>query len=590
MISEITVNNFRSIVAGQFQFSQYTPLVGYNNAGKTNILSALIWAIRKSSLDEEDFFDPDAPVVITATLSGIVGDVLDSLEEVHRKKIEPLVTDGRFKIRRTQRAPNAAAKDIRLEVLRHTEEGEEQWVPNPSGIDQAIKQIFPEPIFIGAMENATEDVGKFGAGTTIGKLIKAIIQPVTDTYAAPVTEALENVAAKLSADSPEKDATLVSLDVKIQNELKNLFPGLQAKTHIPTPQFEDFLRGATIRIFEEGYGTQSGQDAGSFGHGAQRSIQIALVKCLDGVNRAAQAGHSRTTLLLIDEPELYLHPQAVEMVRASLRRLAGYGYQVVFSTHSSGMISRHDAANTLLIRRSAATGTRAYPRIKDAVSASIDAADHQSQTLFELSNATKILFSERVLLAEGKTEQMILPEIYATVRQRTLEEDRLGLVSLGGSSNIPAALAVLTAMGVPSKALVDLDFAFKEAQSAGLLPEKSTPIDICKSELKKLEEAGQVTLDEQGLPKKGQTGSAAEGYEKLAASQAAEEAIADLHELLRSEGVWLWRLGAIEAHLGIAAKTNAARLQFLISLAQNGLADAARDHKEIEKLVTWIGS
>jgi hypothetical protein len=51
------------------------------------------------------------------------------------------------------------------------------------------------------------------------------------------TEALADIALKLTAESGEKDATLVSLDEQIETELEKIFPGVSAKTHIPTPEF-----------------------------------------------------------------------------------------------------------------------------------------------------------------------------------------------------------------------------------------------------------------------------------------------------------------------------------------------------------------
>ncbi|MNP64779.1 hypothetical protein D3C76_1603040 [compost metagenome] len=101
--------------------------------------------------------------------------------------------------------------------------------------------------------------------------------PVIERHSPAVAEALQNVGRRLSANAADKDETLVDLDDRIQGELSNLFPGVSVKTHIPVPEFSDFMKSATIRIFEEGYENPDGRDVSSFGHGAQRSIQIALI-------------------------------------------------------------------------------------------------------------------------------------------------------------------------------------------------------------------------------------------------------------------------------------------------------------------------
>lgn len=585
-ISEVRIQNFKSISDGLFPLSHYTPLVGYNNAGKTNIIRAVGWIIKRSSLPAEDFHRADQPIIVEAEISGITGEVLDAIGAAHRGRIEPLVVDGRIRIRRTQSAPGQTVAAIRFEVLKQ-ENGQNEWAVNPAGIDPAIGALFPEPIFIGAMENATEDVAKFGSGTTIGKLLREIMTPVIERYSPAVSAALEDIGRKLSANAANKDETLVDLDGRIQGELSKLFPGVSAKTHIPVPEFADFMKSATIRIFEDGYENPDGRDASSFGHGAQRSVQIALVKCLAEVRRAGGGNAGRTTLLLIDEPELYLHPQAVEVVRAALSRLAGEGYQVVITTHSANMISRSDAPSTLLIRRSAADGTKCFPRIKDAVRVAIHDAEHQSEVLFALSNSSKILFSERVGITEGKTERTILPAIFQVEFGLTPDEDKIGLVDIGGTSNIPDAMKVLGAMGVPCKAIVDLDFAFRVAPRKALIDPENADLASCKEVFAQLRDDGNIGLDAEGLPTRHNGTPASAAFELLAQHHLAVPSIARLHDELKALGVWIWTKGAIEAHLGIA-KTSAAQREFLADLTDEEYRAAIPDYQSVKDAMAWL--
>jgi len=585
-ISEIRIRNFKSISSGKFALSHFTPLVGYNNAGKTNILRALAWIIRRSSLPVEDFHQQDQPVSVEVEISGITDDVLAAVGAAHRGRIAPLVVDGKLQIRRTQTAPGQAAAAIKFEVLRY-QDGIADWADNPAGIDAAIAALFPEPIYIGAMENATEDVGKFASGTTIGKLLKEIMDPVIQRHSPAVTAALQEIERKLSANAADKDETLVELDGRIQVELSKLFPGVSAKTHIPVPAFADFLKSATIRIFEDGYDAADGRDASSFGHGAQRSIQIALVKCLSEVRRAGAANNGRTTLLLIDEPELYLHPQAVEVVRAALSRLAGEGYQVVITTHSVNMISQYDAPSALLIRRNAAEGTTCYPRIKDVVAEVIEGAAHQSEVLFALSNSSKILFSDRVGIIEGKTERTVLPVIFQHAFGVTPDEDRVGLVDIGGASSIPSAMKVLGAMGVPCKAIVDLDFAFRVASKFGLLDSVRVDVASCKAIMAELSGDGKIGLDAEGLPRSHNGVSAQAAFELFAKHDAAKPFVERVHQILREQGIWMWTRGSIEAHLGIA-KTVAAQSFLVQNISDPAFRDSMPDYATVIEALNWL--
>ena len=155
-ITKVKIENFKSIKEIELSLAAYTPLVGYNNAGKTNILQALSWVIKKSSLQSTDFFNRENPVVVTAEISGIDAGLLDALEDNHRARVEPHVIDGTISLRRTQANPAVPVSQIRLEI-RTREDGEERWVLNPTGIDQAIARMFPDPIFVGAMENTREN-------------------------------------------------------------------------------------------------------------------------------------------------------------------------------------------------------------------------------------------------------------------------------------------------------------------------------------------------------------------------------------------------------------------------------------------------
>jgi len=71
----LSIKNFRSIsdTVSIKVPSQHVVLAGANNAGKSNILSALDWALGSRlpyqlRADEDDYFDSRSPIVIEATL------------------------------------------------------------------------------------------------------------------------------------------------------------------------------------------------------------------------------------------------------------------------------------------------------------------------------------------------------------------------------------------------------------------------------------------------------------------------------------------------------------------------------------------
>ncbi|MCV5648186.1 ATP-binding protein, partial [Escherichia coli] len=84
-----------------------------------------------------------------------------------------------------------------------------------------------------------------------------------------------------------------------------------------------------------------------FGHGTQRSIQMALIQYLADIKKRSDDTKKSNTLIFIDEPELYLHPSAINSVRESLVALSDLGFQVIISTHSASMLSAKHACNAI---------------------------------------------------------------------------------------------------------------------------------------------------------------------------------------------------------------------------------------------------
>jgi predicted ATP-dependent endonuclease of OLD family len=332
-ISKLTIKNFRSCINAEFKFSAYTPLVGYNNAGKSNILSALQWLLKKSTLSEKDFNDQKLPVEVIGEVTGLAADLLDKMPSNQKIALEKFIVNETLIIRRLQDSPTTKATDIKLTVW---DEAISDWSKNPTGLDNAISSILPDPIRIGAMENAAEDASKARANTTIGKLLAEFLNPVKSAHKEELDKHLSEVQQRISADGDCRFSELSSIDDSVNKKIDDLFPGMSIKLHFDIPSFDDLIKAGTIKVYE---GQNVARDFSSYGHGAQRSIQIALIQYLAEIKRVHASNITTTTLLLIDEPELYLHPFAIEQVREALLALSKSGYQVIISTHSAQMVT-----------------------------------------------------------------------------------------------------------------------------------------------------------------------------------------------------------------------------------------------------------
>ncbi len=580
-LSKVIIKNYKSCRETELKLLSYTPLVGYNNAGKSNALSAIQWLLRKSSLKTEDYFDPEMPIEVIGIIDGISTELLNEMPAKQKASIKKYINSEQLQIKRVQEKPNAKAAEIRISVW-NKQNGE--WILNPTGIDNAISALLPEPIRIGAMENAAEDSAKAKTSTTIGKLLAEFIAPVKAAHEADLSQHLNEVARRISCDGDSRFGELDTIDSKLNEKIDDLFPGMSVKLHFNTPVFDDLIKAGTIRVYE---GQQVGRDFSSYGHGAQRSIQMALIQYLAEVKRSSVNGVA-TTLLLIDEPELYLHPFAIEQIREALIELSKNGYQVIISTHSAQMITPEYAENTLLIRKCEQQGTYARERLIDAIQRVIPNSTHQMEQIFSLSHSTQVLFAENVVLTEGKTELRLLPYIFKSIANKTMGQEKHALVAQGGVNDTKKSLDILKAMDLPAKAIVDLDYSFNGAVTHGFISNTDTDIVQLKAIFQRLEQEGKITINSSnGLPRNGIV-KASKAFELLASEQDAQPLIDSLHSKMLAQNIWLWKKGAIEAHIGTDSKDESAWALFKKNSDINGIEATCSDYQEVQELIEWL--
>ena len=578
----VEIRNYKSCKETKIQLERFTPLIGYNNSGKSNIISAIQWLLRKSVLDEESFYDTEQPVEVIGRVAGVSAQALNALTAEQQQRIQPYIDNETLTLKRAQPCPGGKTTDIKLHVLNPANS---QWTANPTGIDNAISSLLPEPIRIGAMEDAAEDSAKAKTTTTIGKLLAEFIEPVRQAHEPEINQHLSQVEQQLSADGTSRLAEFDAIDQSINHKINDLFPGIGVKLHFPVPSVEDLIKAGTVKVYEDA-GVSRGFS--SYGHGAQRAIQMTLIRHLAEVKRGTgQTGG--TTLLLIDEPELYLHPFAIEYVREALKTLSENGYQIIVSTHSAQMVKAKDAQDSLLIRKSLANGTFARRRLRDAIQIVVPDSTHAMEQLFTLGHASQILFSDKVLLTEGKTELRLLPAIFEHINTRTLGQNKIALIAQSGVNDTKKSMQILQEMDLPSKAIVDLDYAFKGGHSHGFVPPGNADVTAIKQILARLAAANRITLDQAGLPMKGVV-KASEAYAILAQELDAVPHIDALHNLLLEQGIWLWKKGSIENHLGLQSKDERAWAHFQTELDRVGIQALCPDPQSIRAMVAWVAA
>ena len=590
-LSHLRIKNFRACKDVSLPLEGYTPLVGQNNTGKSSILQALSWVLKPAALSIRDFYDPDQPVEVVACIDGITDEILGRIsEEKHRKAITPYCRDGRLWIRAS--ATGTTAKTLSKEVWdieQCPENGEpEHWRDYPTGLPQAVSALLPEPLLVQAMHDIGEDLGKAKAGTTIKSLLDEIMGPLLEAHE-ELGRALETIRHVLTAGGDHRSDHLQQFDSDASGALEHFFPGLALDLDLQVVDVKEFFKAGDLHVTDQTTGDRRRFD--QVGTGAQRAIQMALIRYL-AETRRGEGGSPSRRLLLIDEPELYLHPQGVRRLRQALASLAQAGFQVVFSTHSPLMLSRDNAADTVIVGKSAEEGVTARKPLRQAVDEAIDGAESQSRALFELSNLAEIYFAERVVLCEGKTDRRLLPLAYEQLYGQAPEQDHVAFVSLGSCADIPKALPVLAAMGIRACAVADLDFAYTHARSGGLLNREAADMADAKRVLARLQTDHGFTLNGNGLPQNDKQAGwlAADVWACFAADEEGKAVAEGSHDALKQANVWAWPQGCIEQVTGADDKGENAIIEQEQRLRDMSATEIEQQMPAFKACFDWIRS
>ena len=577
-LSKITISNLRSIQRETFPLSDFTALIGYNNAGKTNILMGIRWLLAHFSLDISYFDDPNHPVEAEGIFEGITEQILNRLGDEKAAEVEPFLAGTSLRVKKVQRIPGELPGNIEFWAFcpPNGKRKGKDWVRVNDQFIAAFNRMFPESIAI----------WDFEGNNAYTKLMHEIFKPLERKFGGELSQVIEQFTELLSSGSDRQAEEIQAFDKEVNTALRPLFPSVRVELDIPVPTLETFLKSATIKVVDEDDGFE--RDISRMGAGSQRAIQMALIRYLAEIKKHHNNHYLSRTLLLIDSPELFLHPQAVELVRVALKNLSNEGYQVIFATHSAQMVTSEDVSTSLLIRKNKERGTYMRKRMEDAVRQVVQDAPSQLQMLFSLSNSNELLFADYVLLTEGKTEWRVLPALFERITGQSFALIKCALVRQGGVSNTRKSMQVLTAMDIPVRAIVDLDYAFTTATRDGFLQANDPDITQCRNLFRELACHNHLRLVN-GLPvNKHSNINASTAYAMMASMPEAERPIRNIHEKLCKQGIWVWTRGAIEEHLGLNGKNEMVWRNFIERSKSKNFLQTLPDYDGIEALCQGI--
>ncbi|WBU40664.1 MULTISPECIES: ATP-dependent nuclease [Marinobacter] len=172
-------------------------------------------------------------------------------------------------------------------------------------------------------------------------------------------------------------------------------------------------------------------------------------------------------LVLIDEPEAFLHPVQIRLLGDSLTNRDKEAFQTLISTHSGDLLRSAISKNDRQIKiiRLERQGTINIPKVlhKD------DISNLWNDPLLRYSNILDGIFHSTTIICESDSDcrfySAILEEICSA---KDISPDVL-FTHCGGKHRIKTAVAALKRLGVKTKAICDIDLLCEENTSRELL-------------------------------------------------------------------------------------------------------------------------
>lgn len=528
-LERISISNFKGIRSQSFEPSKFSCLVGENNAGKSTVMQAIVYALnRPTQLPSSHFYDPATPVTFELRFSGVDGGHIARLADEAQQRIAALVIDGTFSLRVQyppgEKATVAVLRQVPIEARYQSGAIDEvfagkkgqgpieqviaefypefkaaqteplkaigaakafisaqiealsadqftpSYTPLPTGIASSIAPLLPEPIYIPAVKNLNDDL-KTTQSTSFGRLLGLLLEDMTAdleniNQSLRELNALFNRVEEADGEIDNRHEKVRQLEGEVEGLLGENFPNVKVQLHIPPPELKTILNTAQIFIDDGSYDLIDNK-----GDGIKRSLTFALlqayVKRLERTSQAlAEQGiATRPLLFLFEEPELYLHPRSQRVLFGTLARIS-HTHQVVVTTHSPMFFEPGVTASFVRVAKRPELPKPAATLYP--VNFELNAADAETFRLARFEHADAAFFSQSVVLFEGESDDAYCRHVAKMLDAGwDFEKKNIALVKVSGKGNFQKFRTFFESFGIKVKIVADLDALFDGFQHLG---------------------------------------------------------------------------------------------------------------------------
>lgn len=461
-ITRIQIDNYKSIKKIDVCVSPLVNVfIGENSVGKSNIFSAIEWLLGPiypsfNNFPVEDYFKGDSSLSVRVALSFDDGHTLEMASEW---------TDYR----------GNKKSGLNLDRGYVTDDVRQKYVSASIGAERKLS------------ENPA-----MNRWTLLGRLLLDINKRFNEEEMIDPDSGENIKKAEYFKKTMEqlRDNTLFSvLDDEGNNLMKEFIDILGSETsrqlnrprsdfNVDLNMYDPWNLYRTLQIMVNEAETGMTFRASDLGMGVQASITIAILKAYSKIKLNNQ------TPIIIDEPELYLHPQGRRNFYNIIRDLANNGTQVFLSTHSSEFVDLTHFNEIFVVRKDKMVGTylrQANPELfvedlkarhPSVTNITVESVMEQYKNAFENTGdsqkSSEAMFARKIVLVEGESEVLILPYLFDLLGYDAVLEG-VTVVRCGGKSEIDRFFRIYSEFGIPCYVIFDGDF-----QNFGGKDEKGT--------------------------------------------------------------------------------------------------------------------
>jgi len=390
-ITNIKIENFRSIKQTDFATTDFNICVGQNNCGKTNFFEAIEFffnGIGRGGNVEDLKFKREAAneIVVEVSFSGAIAGAAQMQNQTNKTKIETALNGSdTVMFRRSSTVPNKRKMFV----------GGVEVQPG-TGFDAALNDFLPKFEYI-STKQYYDSVAKYAKTTPIGIMLSGVLTTILQSnqqyqeFQAKFRELFED-------DSSQIKAEFEAIGNKVKLYLEKQFPDTtKVKFEVSAPAFDDLLKNFETTV-DDGVETLAEEK----GDGMQRALMLAIIQAYADF-RKLNDDLGKSFLFFIDEAELHLHPTAQRKLKNVLHTLSQSTDQVFINTHSSVFVADNYIGQTIFKVEKSSGETE--------IEATTEA--EKPYIVFELlgGSPSDLLLPKNFLIVEGQSEFELLTKV-----------------------------------------------------------------------------------------------------------------------------------------------------------------------------------